>query len=156
MKKIKIFIAACMMFSFSIAHAQKNASGDWTISSITLEDNSMHDALQNVPVFEDVNMSCLLNSSWDLSGDGEGSYKIGTESSCTKGMRQINWMRFNLKGSDYFQFYRTSAVHGVAADKHSIYICEVNNSGKASFTLRYPIFYAGKQNAILFNFIRSN
>ena len=155
MKKIKLLIVVCMMFSFSIAHAQKNANGDWTISSITLEDNSMHDTLQNVPVFEDVNMNCLLNSSWDLS-DADGSYKISQQSSCTKGMRQISWMRFNLKGSNYFQFYRTSAVHGVTADKHSIYICEVSNSGKENFTLRYPIFYAGKQNAILLNFTKYN
>ncbi|MBV9962700.1 MAG: hypothetical protein JO072_10670, partial [Parafilimonas sp.] len=152
MKKIKILIAACMIFSYSILHAQKNAdNGNWTISSINFEDKSMNDTLQNVPVFEDVNIKCLLNSNWDLSDNGEGSYKIGQQSSCTKGMRQISWMRFNLKGSNYFQFYRTSAVHGVTADKHSIYICEVSNSGKENFTLRYPIFYAGKQNAILFN-----
>src|SRR5436305_11227550 len=139
MKKIIILIVTCLMLNFTVAHAQKN--GDWVISSISLEDNSMHDTLQNIAVFEDVNMSCLLNSSWDLSGNGEGSYKIGQQSSCTKGMRQINWMRFNLKGSDYFQFYRTSAVHGVAADQHSIYICEMSNPGKENFTLRYPIFF---------------
>jgi hypothetical protein len=154
MKKIitMLLLAFCLL-SFNIANAQKNggANGEWTISSISLEDNSMKDSLQNVPVFEDADINCLLNSTWDLSS-GQGFYKISQESDCTKGMRQINWMRFSIKGSDFFQFYRTSAVHGVTADQHSIYICEISGAGKENFTLRYPILFAGKTNAILFNF----
>lgn len=156
-KNIKTYIVACgilcSLFNFTTAHAQKNtgASGNYILSSINLEDKSMQDTLQNVPVFEDANINCLLNSEWQFS-DGTGYYKIDKASACAKGMRQIAWKFFSLKGSSYFQFFRTAAVHGVPADEHNIYVCEVQSSAKQTFTLRYPILFADKPNAILFTF----
>lgn len=157
-QKIKIYIAvfatAFCLFS-NVCNAQKSSDDDeWIITSINLEDNSMKDSLQNVPVFEDANINCLLNSSWSFMGEGEGYYKISDASACAKGMRQISWKRFKIKGSDFFQFYRTSAVHGIRADEYSVYICEVTASGKENFTLRYPILFNNKPNAIVFTFTR--
>ncbi len=152
---ITVCVIACCFFSFNIIQAQKNsgANGNYIISSINLEDNSMQDTLQNVPVFEDADMNCLLNSKWQFS-NGEGFYKIDDANGCTKGARQIAWKFFNLKDSNYFQFCRTSAVHGVRADVHDIYICDVKSSEKETFTLRYPILFADKPNAILFTFTK--
>ena len=157
-KNIKIYIACFVtvcMFNLNMAHAQTSgsANGDYILSSITLEDNLMQDALQGVPVFEDASINCLLNSQWEFS-KGEGYYKINSSASCAKGTRQIAWKFFNLKGSNFFQFVRTSAVHGVRADVHNIYICEVKSFAKETFTLRYPILFADKPNAILFTFTR--
>lgn len=158
-KNIKICIAvyatAYCLFNFNTVHAQKHnaANGEYILSSISLEDNSMQDILKGVPVFEDANINCLLNSQWVFENGG-GYYKIDKASECAKGMRQITWKFFNLKGSNYFQFCRTSAVHGVRADEHDIYVCEVKSSAKETFTLRYPIMYADKPNAILFAFSR--
>lgn len=151
---IAVFATAYFLFNFNIAHAQKNgANGDYIISAISLEDNSMQDKLKNVPVFEDADINCLLNSKWQFS-NSEGYYKIDNANECIKGARQIAWKFFNLKGSNYFQFCRTSAVHGVRADVHDIYICDVKSSDKESFTLRYPILFADKPNAILFTFTK--
>ncbi len=147
-----VFATVFCLFNLNTAHAQ-HADGDYVISAISLEDNSMQDSLQHVPVFEDASINCLLNSQWEFS-KGDGYYKISSASTCTKGMRQIAWKFFSLKGSDYFQFVRTSAVHGVRADTHDIYICEVKSSAKQTFTLRYPILFADKPNAILFTFTR--
>lgn len=155
-KNIKLFITVCTtafcLLYLNSATAQR-ADGDYIISSISLEDNSVQDSLQHVPVFEDASINCLLNSQWEFS-KGDGYYKISNASSCTKGMRQIAWKFFSLKGSDYFQFVRTSAVHGVRADTHDIYVCEVKSSAKQTFTLRYPILFVNKPNAILFTFTR--
>ena len=157
-KNIKIYLAvfATLFFLFNskVVHAQRvAASGDYILSAINLEDNSVQDSLQHVPVFEDASIHCLLNSQWEFS-KGDGYYKINNASSCSKGMRQITWKFFSLKGSNYFQFVRTSAVHGVRSDEHDIYTCEVQSSAKETFTLRYPILFAGKPNAILFTFTR--
>ena len=156
-KNIRIYIAICatiycLLNSNTIcAQSSGSVNGDYILSSITLEDNSMQNILQGVPVFEDASINCLLNSQWEFS-KGEGYYKISNANSCAKGMRQIAWKFFNLKGSNFFQFVRTSAVHGVRADVHDIYICEVKSSAKETFTLRYPILFADKPNAILFSF----
>ena len=158
-KSIRLYISVCVtiycLFNLNTAHAQGSgsANGDYILSSITLEDNSIQDTLQGIPVFEDASINCLLNSQWQFSR-GEGYYKINNTNSCTKGARQIAWKFFNLKGSNFFQFVRTSAVHGVRADVHDIYICEVKSSAKETFTLRYPILFADKPNAILITFTR--
>ncbi len=150
-----VWAVACCILNFNTAHAQKNmgASGEYIITSISLEDDGMKDTLQNVPVFEDADINCLLNSKWQFS-NSEGYYKIDNANACIKGTRQIAWKFFNLKGSSYFQFCRTSAVRGVRADVHDIYICDVKSSAKESFTLRYPILFADKPNAILFTFTK--
>ncbi|HEY2728281.1 MAG TPA: hypothetical protein VGI61_13985, partial [Parafilimonas sp.] len=129
----KIFVAViattCYLLNYSTANAQKSSDdAEWTISAINLEDNSMKDSLQNVPVFEDANINCLLNSTWAFMGEGEGYYKIDQANVCSKGMRNISWKRFKIKGSDYLQFFRTSAVRGIRADEYSLYICEVSAS----------------------------
>lgn len=157
-KNLRIGIAVCAitccLFYFNTAHAQKNAAnGEYVISSINLEDNTMQDTLQNVPVFEDADINCLLNSKWKFS-NSEGYYKVDNANGCIKGARQIAWKFFNLKGSSYFQFCRTSAVRGVRADVHDIYVCDVKSLAKESFTLRYPILFADKPNAILFTFTK--
>ena len=156
-KNIRLYINVCAtiycLFNLNTVYAQSSANGDYIISAITLEDNSVQDTLQGVPVFEDASINCLLNSQWQFS-KGEGYYKINNANSCAKGTRQIAWKFFNLKGSNFFQFVRTSAVHGVRADVHDIYICEVKSSAKETFTLRYPILFADKPNAILFTFTR--
>lgn len=157
-KNIRLYVSVCAticcLINFTGVHAQRSgfaANGDYTLSAITLEDNSMQDALQGVPVFEDASINCLLNSQW-LFSKGEGYYKINSANACAKGMRQIDWKFFNLKGTNFFQFVRTSAVHGIRADVHDIYICEVKSSEKETFILRYPILFADKPNAILFTF----
>jgi hypothetical protein len=148
-----IIIMYCLLNANTV-HAQRaGANGDYILSAITLEDNSVNDSLQHVPVFEDANINCLLNSQWEFS-KGEGYYKINNSTECTKGARQIAWKFFNLKGSNYFQFVRTTGVRGVRADEHNIYTCEVQSSDKKTFTLRYPILFADKPNAILFTFTR--
>jgi hypothetical protein len=157
-KNIKIYMTVCAtlccLLHLNTLYAQRSGvGGDYVLSSISLEDNSMQDTLQNVPVFEDASINCLLNSQWQFL-KGEGYYKINNTASCIKGTRQIAWKFFDLKGSDYFQFVRTSAAQGVRADVHDIYICEVKSSAKTSFTLRYPILFADKPNAILFTFTR--
>ena len=158
LKHFKRYIAAGLMLCFSLhlnqAIAQKKvANGDYNLSAIALEDKSQQDTLKGVPVFEDATINCLLNSQWEFD-DGTGFYKINNSNTCTKGMRQIAWKFFNLKGSNYFQFCRTSASHGVLADTHNIYVCEVQSAAKETFILRYPILYADKPNAILFTFTR--
>lgn len=155
-KNIKTYTAVIIvmysLFNVNTAQAQRSgAEGDYTLSSISLEDNSVYDSLQHVPVFEDASINCLLNSQWEFT-KGEGYYKINTNAACIKGIRQIAWKFFNLKGSNYFQFVRTSAAHGIRADEHNIYTCEVKSSDKTTFTLRYPILFADKPNAILFTF----
>jgi len=157
----KIFVAAfataCCLLNYSIVNAQKSSDdAEWTISAINLADNSMKDSLQNVPVFEDANINCLLNSTWAFMSEGEGYYKIDQANVCSKGTRNISWKRFKIKGSEYFQFYRMSGIRGVRADEYSLYICEINASSKESFTLRYPILYNNKPNAILFVFTKKN
>jgi hypothetical protein len=148
-----IIIMYCLL-NVHTAHAQRaGANGDYILSSINLEDNSVLDSLQHVPVFEDASMNCLLNSQWEFI-KGEGYYKINNSTECTKGTRQIAWKFFNLKGSNYFQFVRTTAVRGVRADEHNIYTCEVQSSDKNTFTLRYPILFADKPNVMLFTFTR--
>jgi hypothetical protein len=152
-----VFATAVCLLNYTVATAQKSSDdAEWTLSTINLEDNSMKDSLQNVPVFEDANINCLLNSTWAFMGEGQGYYKIDQASVCSKGMRNISWRRFKIKGSDYLQFYRTSAVRGVRADEYSLYICEVSASSKENFTLRYPILFNNKPNAILFTFIKKS
>lgn len=157
-KNIKTYISALLVFGLlsvcTLTNAQKSVGGNYTLTDIKLEDASVQDTLKTVPVFEDANINCLLNSQWTFTG-GQGSYKIDQNNECTKGMRQINWKFFNLKGSDFFQFCRTSAVHGVPADEHCIYVCEVQSSAKQNFTLRYPILFADKPNAILLTFTKN-
>jgi hypothetical protein len=148
-----IIIMYCAL-NVNTAYAQRaGANGDYILSSINLEDNSVLDSLQQVPVFEDASMNCLLNSQWEFSR-GEGYYKINNKTECTRGTRQIAWKFFNMKGSNYFQFVRTTGVRGVRADEHNIYTCEVQSSDKNAFTLRYPILFADKPNAMLFTFTR--
>jgi len=152
--KLKYILAAimvCCLSLFNTVNAQKGASDGYVLSSISLEDNNAPGALQNTPVFEDASISCLLNSEWRLS-KGNGYYKIVDANNCMPGMREVTWKFFNVKGSDYFQFFRTSAVPGVPADPRIIYVCEVKSSGKGSFTLRYPILFENKPNAVLFMF----
>ncbi len=147
-------ILICSTANTNTINAQRaGANGDYILSSISLEDNSIYDSLQHVPVFEDASINCLLNSQWEFLR-GEGFYKISNSTACTRGIREIAWKFFNLKGSDYFQFVRTSAAHGVSADEHNIYTCEVKSADKQTFTLRYPILFAGKPNTILFTFTR--
>ena len=154
---VVVFAAVFCLLNFNSVNAQKSSDdAAWTISAINLEDNSMKDSLQNVPVFEDANINCLLNSTWAFMSGGDGYYKIDPSNNCAKGVRNINWKRFKIKGSDYFQFYRTSAVRGTRADEYSVYICEVNTFSKETFTLRYPILFSNKPNAILFTFSKKN
>lgn len=154
-KMFAVFATVFCIFKYTVVNAQKSSDdAEWTLSAINLEDNSMKDSLQNVPVFEDANINCLLNSTWAFMGEGQGYYKIDQANICSKGMRNISWKRFKTKGSDYFRFYRTSAVRGVRADEYSLYICEVSASSKENFTLRYPILFANKPNAIVFTFTR--
>jgi hypothetical protein len=152
--KLKYILSAIIVCCFSVFNtvdAQKGSSGGYVLSSISLEDNSATGSLQNTPVFEDASISCLLNSEWRLS-KGTGYYKVIDADNCMPGIRQVTWKFFDVKGSNYFQFFRTSAVPGVAADPRIIYVCEVKSSGKETFTLRYPILFADKPNAILFTF----
>jgi hypothetical protein len=151
---VAIIIIICCVLQVNTTHAQRaGADGDYILSSISLEDSSVLDSLQQVPVFEDASMNCLLKSQWEFS-KGEGYYKISSSTGCTKGTRQIAWKFFNLKGSNYFQFVRTTGVRGVRADEHNIYTCEVQSSDKNTLTLRYPILFADKPNAMLFTFTR--
>lgn len=154
-KNIKLSIAIALMLCFSFyintINAQKNrVNGDYLLSAITLEDNSQQDSLKDVPVFEDATINCLLNSQWEFE-DAEGFYKIITNTR-TKGARQISWKFFDLKGSNYFQFNRTAAFHGLPANNN--YVFEVQSSDKKTFTLRYPILFNDKSNAILFTFTK--
>lgn len=154
-KNLKICIAIVFSLYFSFyfnnINAQKNRIyGDYILSAITLENNSEQDSLKAVPVFEDASINCLLNSEWEFE-DAAGFYKIVTNA-CTKGARQISWKFFSLKGSNYFQFNRTAAFHGLPANNN--YVFEVQSSDKKTFTLRYPILFADKQNAILFTFTK--
>lgn len=151
LKYILPAIIACCFLLFNTVNAQKGGSDGYVLSSISLEDNSALAALQKVPVFEDADISCLLNSEWQLS-KGSGYYKIVNADDCMPGMREVAWKFFNVKGSNYFQFFRTSAIPGVPADPRIIYVCEVKSSGKQSFTLRYPILFADKPNGILLTF----
>ena len=151
LKYILSAIIVCCISLFNTVDAQKGASDGYVLSSISLENNSAPGALQNTPVFEDASMSGLLNSEWHLTKDG-GYYKIAKADNNIPGARQIVWKFFNVKGSTYFQFFRTSAVRGVAADPRNIYVCEVKSSGKESLILRYPILFEDRPNAILFTF----
>lgn len=157
LKILAVFATVFCLLKGNPANAQKSSDNDeWTLSTITLEDNSMKDSLQNVPVFEDANINCLLNSTWAFMGEGEGYYKIVAANSCTKGTRNISWKKFKIKGSEYFQFSRTSAVRGTRADEYSVYVCEVNTFAKETFSLRYPILFMNKPNAILFTFTKKS
>ena len=151
LKYILPAIIVCCFSLFNTVNAQKGASNSYVLSSISFEDNSMLNALQNTPVFEDASVSCLLNSEWQLS-KGTGYYKVIKADNCIPGMREVAWKIFNVKGSSYFQFFRTSAVSGVVADPKNIYVCEVKSLTKEAFTLRYPILFGDKPNAILFSF----
>ncbi|HEX5154466.1 MAG TPA: hypothetical protein VFW07_23630 [Parafilimonas sp.] len=153
LKCIPIAIIVCCLSLFNTVNAQKGASDGYVLSTISLEDNSVPDSFQQTPVFEDAGISCLLNSEWRLS-KGSGYYKIVNTDDCMPGMREVSWKFFNVKGSNYFQFFRTSAVPGVPADPRIIYVCEVKSSAKEAFTLRYPILFADKPNAILFTFTK--
>lgn len=147
--RLAICIAVCFAFSLNVVHAQKD---EWVLSSINLLDNSQKEMLQTVPVFEDATMSCLLNSNWKLSVNGQSFYNINSGDNCKKGMRQIKVKGFNMKGLALIQFFRTSAVQGVPADENTTYMFEVGSSDKGSLTLRYPIVYNDKPNTIIFNF----
>jgi len=68
-KEFNSFFRSYIHCNISPHKSAKNAApdGEWTISSIALEDNSIADSLQTTPVFEDAVINCLINSHWDFA-----------------------------------------------------------------------------------------
>ncbi len=124
---------------------------DWKISDINVEGDIAGTPI-NAPVFEDVNMQCLKDSKWSFYEEGSGAYTINSSDSaaCVKGVRKITWEVVTLKGkSHYLQFYRYGAPKGILTDRFTLYIAEITQLSKSSFTLKYPIKYQGKTGSIV-------
>jgi hypothetical protein len=148
-----IGIAACSTVKGLTNADKKGFTGNWTLTSITFDGMPANTKFK-ATVFDDVPYSCLTNSSWNLPGNGNGSYTVNaTDAECGAGTRTIVWSIQNDNGIQYFQFKRVDG--GVKAKTvTSGYRMQVSSVTDNSMILRSPVDFEGKNVYIVYNFTK--
>lgn len=129
---------------------------NWVVSSVQLEGDVANTTITS-PIFEDMQLSCLQGSKWNLYDEGGGAYTINSSdtTACIKGTRKITWEVVTLKGkSHYLQFYRYNAPKGIPTDRFTLYITEIVSLSKSQMVLKYPVKFHGLTGKIVLTMTR--
>ncbi len=164
MKKTLLKTATVLMVAliFSACASRKNGSGssisrgkisgDWGISSVTLE-GLLPQAVQSA--FGTAPYKCFENSNWKLTNSGNGSFMINnTQNGCQVGFTQnIYWSFVNGPSGPEFDFkmlYDKDKPKNVEAGYRLLITAITDNT----MTLKSPVPYGGKTGYVVYNFVK--
>lgn len=145
------FITAAL-FSCSAHKVQGvNLNGGWVLNNVNVEgvDNPN---MSNILAFEDVNINCLVGSTWFLTQSGNATYTVQPTDNCAGGARPIFWSLRDDNGVKYFQFKNIDSTKArKVTDGYRLEMTNVNDNG---FTLREPVQLGTNNAYVVYNFTK--
>jgi hypothetical protein len=111
MKNLNILLIAITSFltmascggTQSATATKKDIRGSWTLNDIKVTGLNQYDQVK-IQIFDDADLKCFRNSTWDLPNNNYGSYTLAGGAGCTQGTRNIVWGYRNEGGETIFQF----------------------------------------------------
>lgn len=151
---VTLLLSACasQQGTVSASGMKKNATGKWTLNSVTFE--GLPATAKVTTVFSNIPYKCLEGSEWNLPSNAYGSFTTTSSAEgCSPYTQKIVWSTLNQGGMIMLQF--KELLEGVKAknisDGYRVELSAADNSG---MIWRAPITAEGKTAYVVYSFTR--
>ena len=146
-----MLIVSCSSSQKISVAARDDIKGNWTLDRITYDGLATSDKVK-ITLLDEGDEACLINSTWALPNNGNGSYTlVGNSPGCTPGQRNIVWSYQKTGGQPYFQYKILPG--GVKAKQITDgYRLKITSFSKGNFTAQTEVAFEGKSIFINYSF----
>lgn len=147
---ISVFIVSCSG-SKNAVMTRSDLKGQWIVTSTEITGVANTGNLK-ITSFDDVDLSCFVNSEWSLPNNSYGSYTINA-SNCNAGTRSIIWSQKVINGITYLNFKKMDGVSkSNAKNVAEGYSLEITSAETNHFIARTPVTFEGNTIYIVYHF----
>lgn len=150
-----LLLSACasQQGTVSASGMRKNATGKWTLNSVTFE--GLPATARVTTVFSNIPYKCLEGSTWNLPSNSYGSFTTTTSAEgCSPYTQNIVWSTLTQGGVIMLQF--KELLDGVKAKNISDgYRVELTSADNAGMVWRAPITAEGQTAYVVYSFTRN-
>ena len=133
----------------AVAVKRGNVSGNWILNNITFE------GIPDVAVksfLGESSYKCFVNSTWNLTNSGNGSYSLPGGDACAAKTQNIFWSVNASEGT--FQFKKLFEGDK-AKNVTEGYVLTLGASDGNTLIIKSPISYSGKTAYVVLNFTKA-